>query len=71
MAKPDKAANENQARGRNDAPGQNKMRQFVNDAGETVEGTMNDFHTTLREQGYRPVDDADNAEDGEAVSSGV
>lgn len=57
MAKPDKASNPNQAGGRENAPGQNKTRTFVNDAGETVEGTMNDFHSTLREQGYRPQGD--------------
>jgi hypothetical protein len=47
-----------QARGRADALGQNKVRTFVNDAGETVEGTMNDFHATLKDQGYRQADDA-------------
>jgi hypothetical protein len=47
-----------QARGRVNAPGQNKAHTFVNDAGETVEGTMNDFHDRLKGEGYRPVDDA-------------
>jgi hypothetical protein len=57
MAKPDKTDNPNKAGGRADAPGQNKVRTFVNEAGETVDGTMNDFHATLKDQGYRPVDD--------------
>ena len=63
MAK-DKADNPNKAGGRADAPGQNKTRTFCNAAGECVQGTMNDFHSTLREQGYRPGDD-DATEDGE------
>ncbi len=57
MAKPDKADNPNKAGGRADAPGQNKMRTFVNDAGETVQGTKNEWHATLKDQGYRQVDD--------------
>jgi predicted DNA-binding WGR domain protein len=65
MEKSEKADQLNRAQGRKNAPGQNKMRQFVNDAGETIEGTMNDFHTTLREQGYRPVE-ADEDEGAEA-----
>ncbi len=44
--------------GRESAPGQNKIRTFVNDTGLTVTGTMNTFHETLKEQGYRPVEDA-------------
>jgi hypothetical protein len=39
-----------------------KTHTFVNDAGETVTGTMRDFHTTLRDQGYRPQDDAAEAD---------
>jgi hypothetical protein len=62
MAKPDKTDNPNKAGGRANAPGQNTVRTFVNDAGETIDGTMNDFHATLKDQGYRPVDD-DDAED--------
>jgi hypothetical protein len=63
MAKPDKTDNPNKAGGRADAPGQNKVRTFVNEAGETIEGTMNDFHATLKDQGYRPADDDDDGED--------
>jgi hypothetical protein len=55
----------NVGKGRESAPGQNTIRQFVNDAGETIEGTMNDFHNTLRDQGYRPVDDTGDGEDDE------
>jgi hypothetical protein len=45
-----------EAKGRATAPGQNRTRTFINDAGETIDGTMNDYHDTLREQGYRPVE---------------
>jgi hypothetical protein len=62
MAKPDKTDNPNKAGGRADAPGQNKVRTFVNEAGETTTGTMNDFHATLKDQGYRPADDDDGEE---------
>jgi hypothetical protein len=68
MAKPDKTDNPNKAGGRANAPGQNKVRTFVNEAGETVEGTMNDFHATLKDQGYRPADD-DDAEEVPAVEA--
>jgi hypothetical protein len=69
MAKPDKAPNANKAGGRENAPGQNTMREFVNDAGERVTGTMNDFHDRLREQGYRPVED-DAASAGDDAAAG-
>ena len=69
MAKPDKADNPRKAGGRANAPGQNKERTFVNDAGETVTGTMNDFHATLKDQGYRPVDDEDAAEEPPVVEA--
>jgi hypothetical protein len=52
------------AKGRTTAPGQNRTRTFINDAGETIDGTMNDYHDTLREQGYRPVEN-DTADEGE------
>jgi hypothetical protein len=54
-------------RGRANAPGQNTVKTFVNDAGETVEGTMADFHATLREQGYRPVDLEETPDEEEEV----
>ncbi len=65
MPKPDHAGH-----GRESAPGQNKPRTFVNDAGEQTTGTMNTFHETLKDQGYRPVEDAAETEptDDPAVS---
>ena len=51
MAKPDKADKPNK--------GQNKIRTFVNDAGETVTGTMAEWHATLKAQGYRQVEEVE------------
>ena len=66
MAKPDKA-NRPKGRGRENAPGQNKTKTFVHqDTGDTVTGTMNDFHATLKDQGYRPADEVE-AEDIDVV----
>jgi hypothetical protein len=40
-----------------------KVRTFVNDAGEQVEATQREFRTTLRDQGYRPLDGEDDTDD--------
>lgn len=58
MAQPEKVA----PAGRAAAPGQQKERTFVNDAtGVETTGTMEEFHTTLKDQGYRPKDDTEEA----------
>lgn len=72
MPKPDKTGRENAAEksggksqggGRENAPGQNKSRLFVHqENGDQVTGTMNDFHNTLKDQGYRPVDEAEESD---------
>jgi hypothetical protein len=46
------------AKGRANARGQNKEKVFVNEAtGEQRVGTMNDYHTSLKRDGFRPLDD--------------
>ncbi len=72
MPKPDKTGRENAAEksggksqggGRANAPGQNKLRLFEHeDTGEEVTATMRDFHSTLKGQGYRPVDEAEESD---------
>ncbi len=72
MPKPDKTGRENAAEksggksqggGRANAPGQNKSRLFVHqENGDQVTGTMAEFHNTLKGQGYRPVDEAEESD---------
>jgi hypothetical protein len=70
MARPEKEANPNKAGGRENAPGQNKTVTFINDAtGETREGTMNDFHNTLKAEGFRRVDDEETEAEAPDTSS--
>lgn len=66
MPKPGKTGRENAAErsggkseggGRENAPGQNRNRTFVHqESGDTVTGTMNEFHKVLKDQGYFPAD---------------
>ena len=65
MAKPEKKApNANKAKGRETAQGQNTIRTFVHkETGDEVTGTMNEFHATLKDQGYRQKDEPAAAEE--------
>ena len=67
MAKPEKTGRP-AGKGRENAPGQNKVKTFVHETnGDTVTGTMNDFHATLKDQGYRPKDEVEEVEEDAAV----
>ena len=39
-----------------------KTRTFVNDAGEQREATQREYRDTLRDQGFRPLDEDDTGE---------
>jgi hypothetical protein len=66
MAKPDKTDNPNKAGGRANAPGLDKEKDYVNDAGETVTVTKREWHETYKDQGYRAPEDDDGDETEEA-----
>lgn len=59
MAKPENAGSQRDNANKPNQGQDEKTHTFVNDAGETVEGTMRQFRDTLRDQGYRKPEDAE------------
>ena len=72
MAKPENKGQGQQAGGRQNAPGQNKPRLFVHqETGDQVTGTMNDFHNTLKDQGYRPIEEVASVRDDVVIDGDI
>ncbi len=62
MAKPENPGSQRDNANKPNQGQDEKTHTFVNDAGETVQGTMREFRETLRDQGYRKQEDAEETE---------
>jgi hypothetical protein len=56
MGRAEKPANENKAKGRATAPGQDKVKLYQNEAGDFVTASKREWHDTYKAQGFRPYE---------------